>query len=107
MRTILSLLFLAFSINCYSQVSLKNMLDKVDWHGTESGLVYRLKEFIEPMDREVWKSEKTESNYRFKGILVAGYPVEISYVRVRQSTKELYRINLIISWIYATRPTTT
>lgn len=96
MRTILSLLFLVFSINCYSQVSLKNILDKVDWHGTESGLVYSLKEFIEPMDREVWKSEKTESNYRFKGISVAGYPVETSFVRVRQSTKELYRINFIV-----------
>jgi hypothetical protein len=96
MRTILSLLFLAFSISCYSQESLKSVLDKVDWHGTESSLVYCLKEFIEPMENEVWESEKTESNYRFKGMSVAGYPVGISYVRVKQSTKELYRINFIV-----------
>jgi hypothetical protein len=58
--------------------------------------VYNLKKAIEPIEQEVWENEKTESNYRFKGISVAGYPVKTSYVRVKQATKELYRVNLII-----------
>ena len=96
MKIILSLLILLFSINSYAQNTLKDVLDKIDWHSTESRLVYALKDNIEPTERDVWEREETESNYKFVGISVAGYPIETSYVRVKQSTKEIFRLNFIV-----------
>ena len=39
---------------------------------------------------------RKESNYCFKGITIGGFPIAKSYIRVKQDSKELFRLNFIV-----------
>lgn len=90
------LIFASLLFNGYSQLSLRNLCEQIDWKTNESMFVYNQHDYIEPMKQEVWDNEGTESNFRFKNISIANYPVKTSYIRVLCSTKKLYRINFIV-----------
>lgn len=96
-RHVLSVLvaLLAFNV-AYAQIELKTLIKSVNWHGTEQAFASRVSLYVEEAKKEVWEDEGTESNYRFKNLTVCGTPVTKSYVRVKQRSKRLFRLNLIV-----------
>lgn len=84
------------SLPIWGQTSLTKILKNISWPGTEAALVKSLPQNITPTQQEIWESEKTESNYCFKGVTIGGFPIAKSYIRVKQGSKELFRLNLIV-----------
>lgn len=81
--------------SCFCQVELTNILSKIKWTPTETELVNVLKQNIEPTQQNIWDDENTESNYRFKNVIIEGVPLAKSYIRVNRDTKKLFRLNFI------------
>ena len=80
----------------YAQMELKELVESVDWHGTEQGFVNRLPANVVNDSKQVWEEEESESNYKLKDVTVCGRPLLKSYVRVNQTSKKLFRVNLIL-----------
>lgn len=86
------------AINANAQITLNQFVEKIDWLTTEANFVYQFYHFVEPSNKAVWVSENTESNFHLKNIFIGNEEVLSSYsnVRVLSSSKELFRINLIM-----------
>lgn len=95
MRTNICLLLIFISLSSYAQDNFKQVVEKVDWKGTETDIVYSLHNYIEKSKHEEWDFENTESNYSFKNISIAGLPVIKSFIRVDKDNKKLYRLNFV------------
>lgn len=80
----------------YAQMGVKELITTVDWHGTEESFIAKLPANIEKDKPEIWEIEKSESNYRLKNFSVCGHSISKSYIRVKQSDKKLFRVNLIV-----------
>lgn len=91
---LLTLYFTPLSI-C-GQTSLNEILKNIDWPCTEATLVKSLQKNVTPTKQNTWESENTESNYCFKGVTIGGFPIAKSYIRVKQDSKELFRLNFIV-----------
>ena len=91
------LLFLCLiSLPISSQTNLNDILKNISWPCTETTLVKSLQKNITPTQQNTWESENTESNYSFKGVSIGGFPIAKSYIRVKQDSKELFRLNFIV-----------
>ena len=91
------LLILCFTpLSICSQTSLNDILKNISWPCTETTLVKSLQKNITPTQQNTWESENTESNYCFKGVSIGGFPIAKSYIRVKQDSKELFRLNFIV-----------
>lgn len=95
-RTLLALMVLLASYASYAQLEIKDFIKSVNWHDTETALITKFFENIEPTEKYVWESEGAESNFRFKELNVCGYPISKSYIRVKQDSRLIFRINLIV-----------
>lgn len=91
---LLTLCFTPLSI-C-GQTSLNEILKNINWPCTETALVKSLQKNVTPTKQNTWESENTESNYCFKGVTIGGFPIAKSYIRVKQDSKELFRLNFIV-----------
>ena len=91
---LLTLCFTPLSI-C-GQTSLNEILKNIDWPCTEATLVKSLQKNVTPTKQNTWESENTESNYCFKGVSIGGFPIAKSYIRIKQDSKELFRLNFIV-----------
>jgi len=91
---LLTLCFTPLSI-C-GQTSLNEILKNINWPCTETELVKSLSKNVIPTQQNTWESENTESNYCFKGVTIGGFPIAKSYIRVKQDSKELFRLNFIV-----------
>lgn len=91
---LLTLCFTPLSI-C-GQTSLNEILKNIKWPCTETALVKSLQKNVIPTKQNTWESENTESNYCFKGVTIGGFPIAKSYIRVKQDSKELFRLNFIV-----------
>lgn len=78
------------------QTSLNEILKNINWPCTETALVKSLQKNVTPTKQYIWESENTESNYCFKGVTIGGFPIAKSYIRVKQDSKELFRLNFIV-----------
>lgn len=74
----------------------KTLIADVNWHWTESQFVNALGNKVVKDKREEWDSENSESNYCFNEVTVCGIPLALSYIRVNQDTKKLFRVNFIV-----------
>lgn len=90
------LLTLFIPSSCFCQVELTNILSKIQWTPTETELVTSLQKNITPTQQNTWESENTESNYCFKDVSIGGFPIVKSYIRVKQDSKVLFRLNFIV-----------
>ena len=95
-RRIMILSLCLISLPICSQTSLNNILKNISWPCTETTLVKSLQKNITPTQQNTWESENTESNYCFKGVSIGGFPIAKSYIRVKQNSKELFRLNFIV-----------
>lgn len=95
-RTLFALMALFASYVSYAQMEIMDFIESVNWHDTETALIAKLFENIEPTEKYVWKDEGAESNFRFKELNVCGYPISKSYIRVKQDGRLIFRINLIV-----------
>lgn len=94
-RNVFILLLALFAFNAsYAQMELKELVESVDWHGTEQDFVSRFSANVVNDSKQVWAEEESESNYRLKDVTVCGRPLLSSYVRVNQTSKKLFRVNL-------------
>lgn len=74
----------------------KNLIAPINWHWTERQFVNALGNKVVKDKREEWDSENSESNYCFNDVTVCGIPLALSYIRVNQDTKKLFRVNFIV-----------
>ena len=95
-RLIILLSLCLISLPICSQTSLNDILKNITWPCTETELVESLQKNITPTQQNTWESENTESNYCFKGVSIGGFPIAKSYIRVKQDSKELFRLNFIV-----------
>ena len=98
-RTLLALMVLLASYASYAsyaQLEIKDFIKSVNWHDTETALITKFFENIEPTEKYVWEDEEAESNFRFKKLNVCGCPISKSYIRVKQDSRLIFRINLIV-----------
>lgn len=95
MRVIIFLLLVFTSLVSFAQDNFKQVIDKINWKGTEADIVFLLHNYIEKSKHEEWDFENTESNYSFKNVTIAGFPVLKSFIRVDKDSKKLYRLNFI------------
>lgn len=84
------------SLPIWGQTSLTEILKSISWPCTETALVKSIEKNITPTQQNTWDSEKTESNYCFKNVTIGGFPIAKSYIRIKQSNKELFRLNFIV-----------
>ncbi len=98
MKKIILILCYTISVHpLFSQIKVNELFNKINWYGTESELVYNLRDHIKPVGKkETWERENSESNYEFSNLNIGQYPIQKSHIRVEQSTKKLLRINLIM-----------
>ena len=89
------LLFLLFPMPFYAQNDFKYIIDKINWKGTETDIVYSLYDYLEKSKHEEWDFENTESNFCFKNISIAEIPIANSNIRVNKGDKKIYRLNFI------------
>lgn len=90
-------MFVSFtSLPIWGQTNLSEILKNISWPCTEATLVKSLQKNITPTPKNTWESENTESNYCFKGVSIGGFPIAKSYIRVKQDSKELFRLNFIV-----------
>lgn len=94
--SIVTLAIINISFVAFSQTDFKTLVNSINWDGTESELIYKFHDIIESSKQEVWESENTESNFSFKNLEIAGFPVTKSYIRVNRNNKKLFRLNFII-----------
>ena len=73
-----------------------SLIAQINWKWTESQFVTALGNKVTKDKREEWDSENSESNYCFNGVTVCGIPLAMSYIRVNQDTKKLFRLNFIV-----------
>lgn len=92
---IVFLALLLASANCYSQADFKQVVDKINWYGTEADIIYSLYDYVEKSKHYEWDFENTESNYCFKNITISDIPIANSYIRVDKNNKKIYRLNFI------------
>lgn len=85
-----------FAFDSYAQMSLKELVDKVDWESSEAKFVYDFYFFVEPSKHIEWDKENSESNFKLKNIFLGDTEVLNSHIRVSIRTKKLNRINLIM-----------
>ena len=78
------------------QTSLNEILKNINWPCTETALVKILQKNVTPTKQNIWESENTESNYCFKGVTIGGFLIAKSYIRIKQDSKELFRLNFIV-----------
>lgn len=90
------LLICLISLPAWGQTNLNEILKRINWPCTEASLVNALQKNITPTQQNTWESENTESNYCFKGVSIGGFPIAKSYIRVKQDSKELFRLNFIV-----------
>lgn len=95
-KAFFSLLCSILSTSLYAQTYLNEVLNSLVWPCTETTLVKNLQKNITPTQQETWEREKTESNYCFKDVTIGGFSIAKSYIRVKQSNKELFRLNFIV-----------
>lgn len=95
-RTLFALMALFASYVSYAQMEIKDFIESVNWHDTETALIAKFFENIEPTEKYVWEDEEAESNFRFKKLDICGYPVSKSYIRVKQDSRLIFRVNLIV-----------
>jgi len=95
-RTITFLIWAIFTNQLSGQTRLNEILKSISWPCTEATLVKSLSKNVIPTKQSTWESENTESNYCFKGITIGGFPIAKSYIRVKQDSKELFRLNFIV-----------
>jgi len=95
MRTIVILLLSSIFLSVYSQNDFKHIIEQVNWQGTETDIVNTLNKYIEKSEHNEWKSESSESNYCFKNVSILDIPVKLSYIRVNEESKKIYRLNFI------------
>lgn len=95
MRIIVFLLFGILASISFAQDNFKQIVEKIDWEGTESDVVYALRNNIEKSKHEEWEFENTESNYSLTNVTIASIPVVKSFIRVNRDNKKIYRINLV------------
>ena len=68
----------------------------INWKWTENQFVNALGSKVVKDKHEEWDSENSESNYCFNDVTVCGIPLAMSYIRVNQDTKKLFRLNFIV-----------
>lgn len=68
----------------------------INWKWTENQFVNALGSKVVKDKHKEWDSENSESNYCFNDVTVCGIPLAMSYVRVNQDTKKLFRLNFIV-----------
>lgn len=73
-----------------------SLIKPINWHWTESQFVNALGSKVIADNHEEWDSENSESNYCFNNVTVCGIPLAMSYIRVNQDTKKLFRVNFIV-----------
>lgn len=95
MRTVIFLILSSIFLSAYSQSDFKQIIEKVNWKGTEADMVNSLSKYIVKSDHSEWKYENTESNYSFKDVSILDIPVKQSYIRVKKEDKKIYRLNFI------------
>lgn len=95
-RTLFALMALFVSYASYAQMEIKDFVESVNWHGTETELITKFFENIEPTEKYVWEDEGTESNFKFKKMNVCGCSISKSYIRVKQDDRSIFRVNLIV-----------
>ncbi len=93
-KTTLFLLILFNPFNSLGQIKLSEILNRINYPCRENAFAEEFKDYIETTTKDIWEHENTESNYRFKNISIGGLPIRNSYIRVKQDTKELFRLNL-------------
>ena len=86
---IVFLALLLASANCYSQADFKQVVDKINWYGTEADIIYSLYDYVEKSKHYEWDFENTESNYCFKNITISDIPIANSYIRVDKNNKKI------------------
>lgn len=95
-KAFFSFLCSILSTSLFAQTYLNEVLNSLAWPCTETTLVKSLQKNITPTQQNTWESENTESNYSFKGVSIGGFPIAKSYIRVKQDSKELFRLNFIV-----------
>jgi len=92
------LLIFALWIPVFSnaQIGFKQLLDGIDWNGTEKQLLAKYGKYTTKTTHEEWSDEGSCSDYSFRNVKLGGFVINQAPIRVDKETKELYRVNFIV-----------
>lgn len=82
----------------FSKENFIDIIKEVDWNCTEAEFVYKFHSIVDPINKEVWSRENSESNFCFKNIYIGEIPISNktkSYIRVNSQNKKIFRLNFI------------
>lgn len=96
MKYILAILLFFFTISSYSQISFKQLIDGVNWQGTEGELLTKYHDNIKQTAHEEWADEKSCSDFTFHNVKLGDFIINEAPIRVELSSKRLYRVNFIV-----------
>ena len=96
MKKIIALLFVTLPLWAYTQISFKELIDGINWQGTENELVSKYHDNIQKTSHEEWADEESCSDYSFINVKLGDFIINQAPIRVDITSKSLFRVNFIV-----------
>lgn len=92
MKKIVFFFLLLFSISSYGQIDFFELIEDINWAGSEKEVVEKFDNYIVKISHEEWENEESCADYSFKKISLADILIDHAPIRVKKKTKSLFRI---------------
>lgn len=96
MKHLFVLLLVSITMPSFAQIGFKQLIDDVNWQGTEKELITKFRDNIKKTKHEEWADENSYSDYTFHDVRLGEFTINQAPIRVNMTTKRLFRVNFIV-----------
>ena len=90
----------------HAQIGFKELVDGINWQGTELELISKYPNNIQKTSHEEWTDEGSCSDYAFINVKLGDFIINQAPIRVDVADKSIFRVNFIaiFPWQVPSRP---
>lgn len=96
MKHLFFLMLVSITLPSFAQIGFKQLIDDVNWQGTEQELITKFRNNIKKTEHEEWADENSCSDYTFLDVRLGEFAINQAPIRVDMTSKKLFRVNFIV-----------